>query len=123
MKSVRCVRAMSRGIGQWTDDLHLLDDRTGPSVGDDEWQRILMFRANVDEMDIQPVNLGDELRQGIQFRFDLAPIVVVRPIVREFLHRTELHALKCVADEFPLRPLCRLYACAQFVKFSIRNFI
>ena len=38
---------------------------------DDERQRILMLRTNVNEMNVQPVDLGDELRQGVQLR--LAP--------------------------------------------------
>jgi len=46
----------------WVDDLHLLDDRAGPPVRDDEWQRILMFRTHMDEMDVEPIYLGDELR-------------------------------------------------------------
>ena len=53
---------MCRGIGERIDDLELLDDRAGPAVGDNERQRIFMFRTNVNEMDVEPVNLGDELR-------------------------------------------------------------
>ena len=34
---------------------------------DDERQRIFMFRTNVNEMNVQPVDLGDEIRQGVQF--------------------------------------------------------
>ena len=85
---------MRRGIGQRIDDLHLLDDRAGPSVRDDERQRIFMFRANVNEVNVQPIDLGDELRQGVQFRLALAPVVFRRPIARELLNRRELHALR-----------------------------
>jgi hypothetical protein len=35
-------------------------------------------------MNVQPIDLGDELRQGVQFRLDLAPIVIRRPIARKF---------------------------------------
>ena len=66
MERVRCAPAVCRGIGQRIDDLHLLDDRAGPSVRDDERQRIFMFRTNVNEMNVQPIDLGDELRQGVQ---------------------------------------------------------
>jgi hypothetical protein len=52
-----------------------------------------MFRTNVDEMNVQPIDHRHELRQGVQFRFDFAPIVFCRLIVHEFLHRRELHAL------------------------------
>src|ERR671913_11597 len=62
MESVRCARAMCRRICKWIDDLQLLDDRSGPSVTDDERQRIFMFRTNVNEMNVQPIDLGDEVR-------------------------------------------------------------
>jgi hypothetical protein len=53
---------MCRGIGQPIDDLQLLDDRAGPSVIDDERQRAIVLRANVDEVNVEPVDFGDELR-------------------------------------------------------------
>ena len=112
---------MRRGIGQRVDDLQLLDDRAGPSVRDDERQRIFMFRTNVNEMNVQPVDLGDELRQGVQSRLDLAPVVFGRPIARELLHRRELHALRCIRDRFPFGPPCRVDAPAQFGQFRFRN--
>ena len=62
MESVRCAPAMCRRIGQRIDDLQLIDDRAGPSVLDDERQRIFLLRANVFEMIVQPIDLGDEVR-------------------------------------------------------------
>ena len=113
MESVRCLAAMRRGIDERVDDLQLLDDRAGPSVRDDDRQRILMLRANVNEMNVQPVDLGDEVRQGVQPRLDLAPVVLRRPIARELLHRRERHALRVIRDRFlfgpPRAPRC---ACA-----------
>ena len=84
---------MRRGIGQRIDDLQLLNDRAGPPVRDDERQRVLMFRTNVNEMNVQPIDLDDELRERVQFRLALAPIVIHPPIAREVLNRRELHAL------------------------------
>ena len=112
---------MCRGIGQRIDDLHLLDDRAGPSVRDDQRQRIFVFRTDVNEVNVQPIDLGDELRQGVQFCLDLAPVVLCRPIARERLHRRELHALRCICNRFPFRPLCRVDAPAQFGEFRFRN--
>jgi hypothetical protein len=43
---------MRRGIGKWIDNLQLLDNGPGPSVRDDERQRILMLRANVNEVNV-----------------------------------------------------------------------
>src|SRR5262245_2283103 len=75
-----------------------------------------MFRTNVDEMNVEPINLGNELRYGVQFRLGLAPVVLRRPIAREFLHRCELHALRLIRDVFPLRPLRRVDAPAEIVE-------
>ena len=61
MEGVRRAAAVSRGVGQRIDDLQLLDGRAGPAVGDDERHRIFMSRADVNEVDVQPVDLGDEL--------------------------------------------------------------
>jgi hypothetical protein len=112
---------MCRGIGQWIDNLQLLDDRAGPAVRDDERQRMLMLRAYVDEMHVEPIDLGHEVREGVQLRLARTPIVIRRPIARECLSRRQLHALRCIRDRFPLRPLCRVYAPAQFGKFRFRH--
>ena len=121
MERIRCARAMRRGIGQRIDDLQLLDDRAGPPVRDDERQRIFVFRADVDEMNVQPVDFGHEIRQGVQLRLDLAPVVVVRPIARELLNRRELHALRFIRDRLPLGPHRRVDAPAQVGKFLFRS--
>ena len=42
---------MCRGVGKWVHNLQLLDQRAGPSVRDDERQRIVMFGTNVNEKD------------------------------------------------------------------------
>src|SRR5260221_2208393 len=121
MERIRCARAMCRGIGQWIDNLYLLDDRAGPSVGDNERQRIFMPRTNVNEVNVQPIDLGDELRQRVQSRLHLAPVVFRLPITREGLHGRELHALRRIRDSFPLRPLCRVDAPAEIQECLVRN--
>ena len=72
MEGVRFARAVCRWIRQWIDNLQLLDDRAGSSVRDDERQRIFMFRTNVNEMDVEPIDLGDELRQSVKPRLHLS---------------------------------------------------
>ncbi len=62
MERVGCARAVRRGIGERLDDLQLLDDRARPPVGDDQRQRVLVLRANVNEMNVQPIDLGNEVR-------------------------------------------------------------
>src|SRR5580700_4276474 len=72
-------------------------------------------------MNVQSVDLGDELRQGVEFCLDLAPVVLCRPIASECLSRRELHALGCICDRFSFRPLCVVDAPAQFGQLRFRK--
>jgi hypothetical protein len=45
----------------------------------------VMFRTHVDEMNVESIDLGDELRQALQPRLALAPVVLGRPVPREGL--------------------------------------
>ena len=82
-------------------------------------QRIGMPRANVYEVNVEAVDRGDELRQRVQLRFHLAPVVMRRPITREPLHRSKLHTLRCVRDRFPLGPTRRVDAPPQIDELCI----
>ena len=55
-------------VGERADGLEQLDDRAGPAVGHDQRQRVLVRRPHVDEVDLDPVDLGRELRQRVQPR-------------------------------------------------------
>ena len=103
------------------DDLQLLDDRAGPAVIDDERQRVFVLRTNVDEVDVEPVDLGDELRQGVQLRLALAPVVLRRPVAREFLHHRERHALGLIRDGLLLGPVRGRDASTEVVQGLVRN--
>src|SRR3954452_2594403 len=116
MERICRSRAMCRGIGQWIDELELLDNRAGPSVADEERQRLLMFRTNMNEMDIEPIDLGDEVWQILQSLLALAPVVLCRPIARECLHRRELHALRQIIDGFLVGPACGSDASTQVLE-------
>src|ERR1700730_10349671 len=72
-------------------------------------------------MNVQSIDLGDELRQGVHFCFDLAPVILCRPISRERLDHRELYSLGCICNRFSFRPLCRVDAPAQFGEFGFRN--
>src|SRR6478735_8454592 len=108
---------MCRGIGQWIDNLHLLDDRSGPSVRDDERQRILMLRTHVNEMNVQAIDRRDEVREGLESRLALAPIVFLRPVARERLNRRELYALRLICDGLLVGPARGRDARAQILQF------
>ena len=64
-------------------------------------------------MNVEPVDLGDELRQGAESRLDLPPVVVRPPIAGEFLHGRELHALRLIGDRLLVGPARRRNAPAQ----------
>src|SRR5215475_326763 len=112
---------MCRGIGKRIDDFQLLDNGARPSVVDDQRQCILVLRAHVDEMNVQPIDPGDELRQSIEPRLDLAPVVLCRPIVCELLNSRELHALGLIFDGLLFRPLSRSDASAEIDELCFRN--
>jgi hypothetical protein len=58
----------------------------------------------MDEMDADPIDLRDEVRQRVQLRFARAPVVVRRPIARQFPHRLKRHALRLICDGLFLGP-------------------
>ena len=121
VKRVLGLSTVSGRIGERADDFHLFDDRAGPSVGDDERQRILFLRRDVNEMNVEPVDLGDEIRHRVDFRLALAPVVVGGPIARESLRCRELDTLRFISDLFSLRPPRRLDAIAQVREIGVRH--
>jgi len=72
-------------------------------------------------MNVEPIDLGDEVRHGVDLCLALAPIVRVRPILRELLHGCELDALRCIRDLFALRPLGCFDAIAQVDDVGLRG--
>jgi hypothetical protein len=69
-------------VGWRINNLQLLDHGTRPAMRDDERQRVRVLRANVNEVNVQAVDFGHEIRQAVQSRLYLAPVVLYRPIVR-----------------------------------------
>jgi hypothetical protein len=52
----------------------------------------------VDEVDVHPVDLGDELRQRVQPLRDTPEVVLVQPVTTEGLQNRELDALRAVGE-------------------------
>ena len=121
IEGVGGTRAVRGGVGERTDDLQLLDDRAGPAVGDDHRQRVLVPRPHVDEVDVDPVDLGDELRQLVEARLDGAPVVPVRPAPRECSHDVELYALRGVVDGLVLGPPRLADSPGEVVEIGLRE--
>src|SRR5207244_13355931 len=121
IESVFGLSAVGNRIRERRDDFHLLDERPRPAMGDDHRQRILFLRLDVNEMNVQPIDVGDEIRDGVYLRLGFAPVVVGAPIPREFMHRRGLNALRCIVDRFILGPLRRLDAPTQIGKLGFGN--
>ena len=121
MEGVLGAAAVSGRVGQRADGLQQLDDRAGPAVRHDQRQRVLVPRPDVDEVDVHPVDLGRELRQRIQSRLALAPVVVGRPVAGERLDRRQLHALRPIGDELPGGQARRRDPATQVSELLLRN--
>src|SRR3984893_13002175 len=80
-----------------------------------------MFRADMNEVNVESIDLGDEIRHRVELRLDLAPVVLRRPIAREVLDRRKLHPLRLIRDRFPVGPARRADARAQFGEFRVRK--
>jgi hypothetical protein len=91
---------MGGGIGERSDDLQLFDHRTGPAVRHDQRQCIFMPGADVDEVDVQPVDFGDEVRYGVESRLDFAPVIVSLPVAQNLLDGLERDTLRKIGDGF-----------------------
>src|ERR671916_2136188 len=72
-------------------------------------------------MDVEPVDLGNELRQGLQLRLPLAPVVICGPVACELLHRGELHALGLIRDGLLFGPLRVRDAATEVQELLFRN--
>src|SRR5262249_30895308 len=101
-------------VGERADDPEQLDDRAGPAVRDDQWQRVLVPRLHMDEVDGDPVDLRLELREGVQPRLNPPEVVLGVPVARERLQRYQLHALRPIVDELLAGPARRGDAAPQF---------
>src|SRR6187200_1166179 len=73
----------------------------------------------MDEVDVDAVDLGDELRQSVEPRLDAPEVVFVEPIPRELLHHRQLDALRAVGDELPVGPARRRDAPAEVVQYRL----
>ena len=75
----------------------------------------------MDEVDVEAVDLNDELRQGVQLRLAVAPVVLRLPVLREFLHHFERNALGLIRDGLLLGPVGGRDASAEVVQCLVRD--
>jgi len=69
----------------------------------------------------RPLDLGHELRQGIQPRLALPPVGPRRPVAREFLNGRRLYALRLISDSLLADEARRLDPSAKVVQLLVRH--
>ena len=75
----------------------------------------------MDEVNIQIIDRGDELRQGVEPGLRLSPIVVGAPVTDQILERCELNPLRIVIDGLSAWPSRSVDALAQIDQTVLRN--
>jgi hypothetical protein len=78
--------AVRFGIGQRIDHAPEFEDRARPAMRQQQRHRAGMRRAHKQEVDVQPVQRGDELRVPVQQRLALRPVIACRPVLADGLH-------------------------------------
>ena len=73
-------------------------------MSEDQRQRVGVRRADVDEVDVDPVDLGQELRVGVESTLEVAPVVVVLPPLQQATEVVGANALRPIRDRFGIGP-------------------
>jgi hypothetical protein len=90
-------------------------------MGYDDREGIGMFGADMNEVDVDAVDVGDELRKSIHPRFDLAPVVGRPPIVDEGLELRQRDTLGLIGNSLAIRPSRRQNAPPKLDKVLLRH--
>src|SRR3546814_17785604 len=73
------------------------------------------------ELDVEPVDFGDELGLRVDLRLDLPPVVAGAPVLDERAELCQLDALRPVVDGLLIGPARRADAPAQIGERLFRN--
>ena len=93
MEGLCRIATMSRGVRQRLNNFNKLDDRTRPAMRGDEWCCVRHWRALMDEMDVQPINICNVVIEFIEATFLFTPIKFIAPIVNQVFHVFEISAV------------------------------
>ena len=110
------IAAVGHRVGQRTDDVLELDDRSGPAVGEHQGHGVVDRRADVDEVDPDAVDGRSELGMAVEQGGPCRPVVAVGPVGAQGLDGAERYALGPVVDHFTGRPAGPSEAVAQVVQ-------
>src|SRR5881628_3259875 len=93
MKRIAGAGAVRGGIGQRSDDFRELEKRPGPAVRHGERHGVGLLRSLVDEMNVEPVDVGLELIQLVEPPLLGAPIEFLAPVSDELFEVPEIGAV------------------------------
>src|SRR5215208_6292042 len=121
VEGVSRVPAVGARVGERSDDAQELHNRAGVPVADDQWARTGLRGADVQEVDVLPVDGGGELRILVKLRLPLAPVVFLLPVLGQLLEVTQRHAAAPSDAGQLTRPAGVGQALLQILQFSLRN--
>ena len=61
MEGVCCITSVLCWVSEWADDVEEFQYRSGPAMGDEKRLRLRVGAPDVEEMDLNTVNFGDEV--------------------------------------------------------------
>jgi hypothetical protein len=91
-------------------------------VGDHQGKGLRMRGPDVEEVDVEAVDLGDELGVGVDPRFGSPPVVAVGPVVTELACVGERSALGPVVHRLRFGPPGPLQSVPKIGEFGVSNF-
>src|ERR687893_1809252 len=126
------VPAVGVRVGERVDEAEVLHHRVGPAVGEDQRRGVGLGGADVQEVDVLTVDLGSELRVGVQPRFPCSPVVAGLPVLDQVLDvverdavlparrdGTRLHPSPALLGRQLVRPAGTGQTIAQVVEFGL----
>jgi hypothetical protein len=85
VERIPSIPAVGFGVDEFLNHMTKLQHRARPAVRHDHRESILMFRADVQEVDFHAVDGGCELRVGVEESFASLPVVFRLPVSAESL--------------------------------------
>ena len=104
MIGVLGLPTMGHRIGERADDIHELDDRSRPAVRHDQRTGVRLRRADMHEMDIHSVNLGQVMGILVERILAAFPVIAGPPVIDDGLDVIKRNALRPVIDRFRIGP-------------------
>ena len=108
-------------VGQRTDDVHELHDGGGPAVGEDHRRRVHFRRADVQEVHLRAIDVGEELRELVEPRLGGAPVVARAPVLGQFLEIAERHAAAPAGAGHLVGPAGGRQPLVQVIELGLRD--